>query len=66
MTDFADRTIWTGDDLDTLRGRNSASVGVIYLEPPFNSNQNYAVPVGSTAACVAFKVTWALPDLDAS
>ena len=27
MTNFADRTIWTGDNLDILRGLNSASVG---------------------------------------
>ena len=24
MTNFADRTIWTGDNLDILRGLNSA------------------------------------------
>ena len=40
MTNFADRTIWTEDDLDILRGLNSASVDRIYLDPPFNSNRN--------------------------
>ena len=50
MTNFADRTIWTGDNLDILRGINSASVDLIYLDPPLNSNRNYAAPVGSTAA----------------
>ena len=49
MTNFADRTIWTGDNLDILRGLDSASVDLIYLDPPFNSNQNYAAPVGSAA-----------------
>ena len=29
MTNFADRTIWTGDNLDILRGLNSASVDLI-------------------------------------
>ena len=43
MTNFADRTIWTGDNLDILRGLNSASVDLICLDPPFNSNRNYAV-----------------------
>ena len=38
MTNFADRTIWTGDNLDILRGLNSVSVDLIYLDPPFNSN----------------------------
>ena len=30
MTNFADRTVWTGDNLDILRGSNSASVDRIY------------------------------------
>ncbi|MDE2786416.1 MAG: hypothetical protein OXL37_07105 [Chloroflexota bacterium] len=47
MTNFADRTIWTGDNLEILRGLNSASVDLIYLDPPFNSNRNYAAPVWS-------------------
>ena len=48
--DFADKTIWTGDNLDILRGMNSESVDLIYLDPPFNSNRNYSAPVGSAAA----------------
>ena len=46
---FVDKTIWTGDNLDILRGLNSESVDLIYLDPPFNSNRNYAAPVGSRA-----------------
>ena len=61
---FADKTIWTGDNLDILRGMNSECVDLIYLDPPFNSNQNYAAPVGSKAAGAAFKDTWSLSDLD--
>ena len=61
---FADKTIWTGDNLDILRGMNSECVDLIYLDPPFNSNQNYAAPVGSSAAGAAFKDTWTLSDLD--
>ena len=64
MTNFADRTIWTGDNLDILRGLNSESVDLIYLDPPFNSNRNYAAPLGSAAAGAAFKDTWTLSDLD--
>ena len=64
MTNFADKTIWTGDNLDILRGLNSDSVDLIYLDPPFNSNRNYAAPVGSAAAGAAFKDTWTLSDLD--
>ena len=54
MTNFADRTIWTGDNLDILWGLDSTSVDLIYLDPPFNSNRNYAAPVGSAAARAAF------------
>ena len=59
-----DKTIWTGDNLDILRGLNSETFNLIYLDPPFNSNQDYAAPVGSTAAGAAFKDTWKLSDLD--
>ena len=44
---FVDKTIWTGDNLDILRGLNSETVDLIYLDPPFNSNKNYEAPVGS-------------------
>ena len=43
---------------------NSECVDLIYLDPPFNSNRNYAAPVGSKAAGAAFKDTWTLSDLD--
>ena len=61
---FTDKTIWTGDNLDILRGMNSECVDLIYLDPPFNSNRHYAAPVGSKAAGAAFKDTWTLSDLD--
>ena len=61
---FADKTIWTGDNLDILRGMNAECVDLIYLDPPFNSNRNYEAPVGSKAAGAAFKDTWTLSDLD--
>ena len=61
---FADKTIWTGDNLDILRGLNSETVDLIYLDPPFNSNRNYEAPVGSKAAGAAFKDAWTLSDLD--
>ena len=61
---FADKTVWTGDCLYILRGMNSETVDLIYLDPPFNSNANYAAPVGSEAAGAAFKDTWTLSDVD--
>lgn len=61
---WKNRTIWTGDNLDIMRGMNSESVDLIYLDPPFNSNANYAAPIGSQAAGAAFKDTWGLNDLN--
>ena len=61
---FVNRTLWTGDNLDILRGMNSECIDLIYLDPPFNSNQDYAAPVGSAAAGAAFKDTWTLSDVD--
>ncbi|MCY4109270.1 MAG: DNA methyltransferase [Chloroflexi bacterium] len=65
LPNFANRTIWTGDCLYVLRGMNSETVDLIYLDPPFNSNANYAAPIGSQAAGAAFKDTWTLSDVDA-
>ena len=56
--------MWTGDNLDIMRGMNSESVDLIYLDPPFNSNRNFAAPIGSEAAGAAFKDTWTLADVD--
>ena len=61
---WTNQTIWTGDNLDIMRDMNSASVDLIYLDPPFNSNANYAAPIGSQAAGAAFKDTWGLDDIN--
>ena len=58
------RTIFEGDNLDVMRGMNDACVDLIYLDPPFNSNRDYAAPIGSKAAGAAFKDTWGLTDVD--
>ena len=61
---WKNRTMWTGDNLDVMRGLNSETVDLIYLDPPFNSNRDYAAPIGSKAAGAAFKDTWTLSDVD--
>ena len=61
---WPNRTMWTGDNLDVMRGMNSETVDLIYLDPPFNSNRNYSAPIGSEAAGAAFKDTWTLSDVD--
>ena len=41
VPNWANQTIWTGDNLPILRGMNSESVDLIYLDPPFNSKRLY-------------------------
>ncbi|MYK47764.1 MAG: hypothetical protein F4029_16225 [Gammaproteobacteria bacterium] len=47
-----------------MRGLNSATFDLIYLDPPFNSNHDYAAPIGSKAAGAAFKDTWCLDEVN--
>ena len=37
---WKNRAMWTGDNLDIMRGMNSESVNLIYLDPSCNSNCN--------------------------
>lgn len=57
-------TLFTGDNLSIMRGMESESVDLIYLDPPFNSNRTYCAPIGSKAAGATFKDTWTLDDTD--
>ncbi len=59
-------TMFIGDNLDFMRGMNSGNIDLIFLDPPFNSNHNYAAPIDSEAAGAAFKDTWTLRDIDDS
>jgi len=43
------RTIFNRDNLSVLRGINSATIDLIYLDPPFNKNKKFVAPVGTTA-----------------
>ena len=61
---FSSGTIWTGNNLPILRDMNSATVDLIYLDPPFNSNRTYSAPIGSQAAGAAFKDAWTFDDAD--
>ena len=64
MLNVANRTLFTGDNLDVMRGINLACIDLIYLDPPFNSSADSAAPTGSQAAGAAFKDTWTLDDID--
>jgi DNA modification methylase len=47
-------TIYCGDNLDKLPTLPPASVDLIYIDPPFNSNRNYEVFWGETKEKRAF------------
>ena len=61
---WTNRTVWTRDCLEVMRGMNSESVDLIYLDPSFNSKADYSAPVGSKAAGAHFRDTWTLRDVD--
>ena len=61
---FASGSVWAADNLPVMRGMNSASVDLIYLDPPFNSNRTYEAPIGTKAAGASFKDAWTLDDVD--
>ena len=58
------RTIFENDNLHILRGLDTDTIDLIYLDPPFNSNRTFEAPTSSEAAGAAFKDTWTLEDLD--
>ena len=49
------RTIFCRDNLDVLKGINSNSIDLIYLDPPFNKKKEFTAPIGSTAEGASFK-----------
>ncbi len=48
------RTIFNKDNLDILRGINSSSIDLIYLDPPFNKKKVFTAPIGSSAEGAEF------------
>ena len=56
------QVIFNRDNLEVLRGINTDSVDLIYLDPPFNNIQHWQSPLG--AAHGDFKDTWSKEDID--
>ncbi|MCY4419161.1 MAG: DNA methyltransferase [Cytophagales bacterium] len=54
-------TVFVRDNLEIMRGLNDECVDLIYLDPPFNKNQNFTSPIGSKAKGASFKDYW-VPD----
>lgn len=53
-------TLFTGDNLDILQGINSESIDLVYLDPPFNKNNDFKSPIGGAA----FRDKWDADDID--
>ena len=61
---FKDGTLFIADNLHILRGMNSETVDLIYLDPPFNSKRKYQALEGTDAAGQSFDDTWRWDELD--
>ena len=64
LPNWQNRTVWTANNLMIMRGMDSETVDLVYLDPPFNSNRNYAAPDGSQAEGAAFDDTWVVNDME--
>ena len=49
------RTIFCADNLDVLRGINTRSIDLIYIDPPFNKKKVFSAPKGSPAEGASFR-----------
>ena len=61
---WKNRSVFAGDNLDVLKGMDSGSVDLVYLDPPFNSNRNYEATKGSKADGNSFKDVWTENELN--
>ena len=55
QTTLKNRSIFCKDNLDVLRGINTETVDLIYLDPPFNKNKVFTSPLGSKAEGASFR-----------
>ena len=59
----SNRTIFTADNLPVLRGIDSETIDLIYLDPPFNTGKQWHAPIGSDAEGASFNDIWAWDDI---
>ena len=58
------RELWTGDNLPILRGLETESVDLIYLDPPFNSKRIYEGNLDEEMGKQSFKDIWRMSDIN--
>ena len=59
---FANRTLFHGDNLDFLRGMNSGTVNLIATDPPFNKSRDFHATPDSLAKGASFQDRWSWRD----
>ena len=59
----ANRTLYIADNLDIMRNMDSEIVDLIYLDPPFNTNEEHKAPIGTPAEGAKFKDIWTDEDI---
>ena len=57
-SNFKNRTLYHGDNLDFLRGMNSETVHLIATDPPFNKNKDFHATPDSLARGARFSDRW--------
>ena len=57
-TNWQNRTLFHGDNLDFLRAMNSASVDLIATDPPFNKGRDFHATPDSLASGAKFQDRW--------
>ena len=57
------RTLFVADNLDIMRGIDSETIDLIYLDPPFKSGKSWKAPIGSPAEGAEFKDIWTDKDI---
>ena len=63
MLNIKTNVIFCRDNIDVLKGMNSHSVDLIYLDPPFNKKKSFHAPTGSQAEGASFKDIWGQEDI---
>ena len=59
---WANRTLFHGDNLEFLRGMNSGTVHLIATDPPFNKGKDFHATPDSLAAGARFQDRWSWDD----
>ena len=55
---FANRTLYHGDNLNFLRGMNSGTINLIATDPPFNKGRDFHATPDSVARGARFEDRW--------